>query len=84
MSASGVLEIPAFTIGVGGLTAVYDKICAIWKAIAEARDFGEDIPANFASIEMEYYKFKMWWTVMVDVINGNDKGLRFITKTSFI
>ena len=83
MSAGGFLEIPAFVIGVGGLTAVYDKICAIWKTVAQAGDFGEEIATIFANIEMEYYKFEMWWTVMVDVINENDKGLRFTPKTSF-
>jgi hypothetical protein len=63
-----VLEIPAFVIGFAGLTAVYDKVCLVWKTLADAANYGDDIAETLAEVEMEYLKFEMRWSVMVDLV----------------
>ncbi len=62
INAMSGLEIPGFVIGVGGLAAVFDKACLVWKTIAEAQDFGEDVASWLAQLEMEFYRFQLWWT----------------------
>lgn len=67
---SGVLEIPAFVIGLAGLTGVYDKICLIWKTLAQAANYGDDIADILTQVEMEYFRFEMWWSAMADLVKG--------------
>lgn len=55
------LEIPAFVIGASGIATAFDKAFSIWKAIAQARDFGEDMAEWLYRLEFEFFKFQTWW-----------------------
>ncbi|RYP80977.1 hypothetical protein DL769_002194 [Monosporascus sp. CRB-8-3] len=58
------LEIPAFIVGLSGLAAVFDKSCAIWRAIREAENFGEDVADRLRILEMEFFRFQTWWEAL--------------------
>lgn len=58
--SAGVLEVPAFVIGLSGIAALADKAMAIWRGLAETREFGNDMGAITAKISMEHYRFHTW------------------------
>lgn len=58
------LEIAGFIIGLGGLAAIFDTTCVIWKTISQASEFGEDVANSMSKIQMEYFRFQMWWTAL--------------------
>ena len=58
------LELPSFIVGLTGLAAVFDKACAIWRTVAQAREYGEHIAKSMSKIEMEFFRFQAWWTVL--------------------
>jgi hypothetical protein len=58
------LAIPGFIIGLNGLAAIFDKSCLVWKTIAQAQDFGEDVADWMRKLEMEFFRFQTWWTAL--------------------
>ncbi|KAL4899021.1 hypothetical protein BDW74DRAFT_119916 [Aspergillus multicolor] len=58
------LELPAFIVGLSGLTAIFDKGFAIWRVLRDAQGFGQDIAEQLCILEMEYFRFEMWWTAL--------------------
>ncbi|KIM74441.1 hypothetical protein PILCRDRAFT_92606 [Piloderma croceum F 1598] len=51
------LAIPGFIIDLNGLAAIFDKSCLVWKTIAQAQDFGEDVADWMRKLEMEFFRF---------------------------
>ena len=64
------LELPGFVVGLSGLLAVFDKACVIWRTIAQAQEYGDDVARTMSKIEMEFFKFQAWWTVMDSLTMG--------------
>jgi hypothetical protein len=67
MSAGGALEIPSFVVGLSGLVAVFDKACLIWRTLSIAKDFGRDVVLKMTVLEMEYFRFEVWWTALESI-----------------
>ncbi|KAK3899697.1 hypothetical protein C8A05DRAFT_36673 [Staphylotrichum tortipilum] len=78
---SGVLEIPAFVIGLAGVTGAYDKVCLIWKTLAQAANYGDDVAQILTQVEMEYFRFEMWWSAMADLVKET-KGSQQKARTA--
>jgi hypothetical protein len=58
------LEIAGFIVGLGGLGSIFDRACLIWKTISQASEYGEDVANSMTKIQMEYFRFQMWWTAL--------------------
>ncbi|KAM0259915.1 hypothetical protein ACHAPA_010522 [Fusarium lateritium] len=58
------LEIPAFAVGLSGLIAVFEKGFEVWRVIAKASDFGDDVADWMCKLEMEFFRFQTWWTAL--------------------
>ena len=58
------MEVAGLVIGVSGLISVYDKACEIWRVIGAARGFGDDVCDSLRKLEIEFFRFQSWWTVV--------------------
>jgi hypothetical protein len=67
MSAGGALEIPSFLAGLSGFIAVFDKACVVWRTLSSAKDFGRDVVFKMTVLEMEYFRFQVWWTALESI-----------------
>lgn len=60
MSAGGLLEIPAFMVGLSGVITVVEKGLRIWQIIASTKYFGEDLVKTMCKLHFEYALFQAW------------------------
>ncbi|KAL4745230.1 prion-inhibition and propagation-domain-containing protein [Aspergillus terricola var. indicus] len=58
------LELPAFIVGLSGLTAIFDRGIAIWRTVRDARGYGRDIVELLCMLEMEFSRFELWWKAL--------------------
>lgn len=60
MSAGGLLEIPAFMVGLSGIISLVEKGLSIWQVIASSQYFGEDLVKIMCKLHFEYALFHAW------------------------
>lgn len=60
MSAAGLLEIPAFMVGLSGLTDLVVRGISLWQLIAGSEYFGEDLVRSMCKLHFEYALFHAW------------------------
>lgn len=75
------MDAASFAISIIGL---YNDVCRIWKTISEAKGFGDDIADFLARLEMQFFKYDMWWRYANKAIvtsQGPDLGTSLQTNT---
>lgn len=60
MSAGGLLEIPAFLVGLSGVVALVREAYCLWQLITDCRAFGEDLAKTMYTLYFEYALFDAW------------------------
>ena len=50
-----------------GLLGIIDKVFITWRAVSRAKNFGKDVAEHLVTIEMEYFRFQAWWTVLESI-----------------
>lgn len=60
MSAGGLLEIPAFLVGLSGLIALVQNGFRLWQLITASQYFGEALVKTMCKLHFEYALFHAW------------------------
>lgn len=60
MSAGGLLEIPAFLVGLSGLIALVENGFRLWQLITASQYFGEALVKTMCKLHFEYALFHAW------------------------
>lgn len=58
------MDVVGFAVSLSGLIAVFATACDIWRTIATAKDFGDDVDGSIRKLEIEYFRFQSWWKVI--------------------
>lgn len=58
------MDVASAVISLSGLITVFDKACEVWQVIAAAKDFGDDVGGSIRKLEIEFFRFQSWWTVV--------------------
>lgn len=60
MSAGGLLEIPAFLVGLSGLITLVENGFRLWQLITASQYFGEALVKTMCKLQFEYALFHAW------------------------
>ncbi|KAK5766387.1 hypothetical protein LTS12_003304 [Elasticomyces elasticus] len=84
------LELPGFIIGLTALATVFDKTCVIWRTVADAQGFGDDVADWMRKLQMEFFRFQTWWTALERLasrrpaVAAQTRGMQFALPKSAV